>query len=131
MALGLQDKQNREKWISGMLRRVGLTEYGREWPSVLSGGQRQRVALARALVSHPRLLLLDEPLGVLDALTRIEMQQLLEKLWLEQQFTSLFILKEDSVVNVHKDKKIETLECSRVSVVGSTGIEPVTSTVSI
>lgn len=58
---------------------------------MLSGGQRQRVALARALVHRPRLLLLDEPLGALDALTRIEMQQLIERLWRELGFTALLV----------------------------------------
>jgi sulfonate transport system ATP-binding protein len=73
------------------LEQVGLADRAEDWPLVLSGGQRQRVALARALVHHPRLLLLDEPLGALDALTRIEMQQLIESIWREQGFTALLV----------------------------------------
>jgi sulfonate transport system ATP-binding protein len=75
----------------GALAQVGLADRAHDWPAVLSGGQRQRVALARALVHVPRLLLLDEPLGALDALTRIEMQRLIESLWREQGFTALLV----------------------------------------
>ena len=73
------------------LAQVGLADRAGDWPAVLSGGQRQRVALARALVHAPRLLLLDEPLGALDALTRIEMQRLIESLWQRHQFTALLV----------------------------------------
>ncbi|WP_296248297.1 aliphatic sulfonates ABC transporter ATP-binding protein [Pseudomonas sp. UBA4194] len=73
------------------LAAVGLAERANEWPAALSGGQKQRVALARALIHKPRLLLLDEPLGALDALTRIEMQQLIENLWQEHGFTVLLV----------------------------------------
>jgi sulfonate transport system ATP-binding protein len=87
VALGLPKKDN----ALNSLKQVGLEERAGEWPAVLSGGQRQRVALARALVHDPELLLLDEPLGALDALTRIEMQQLIESLWQQRGFTALLV----------------------------------------
>jgi sulfonate transport system ATP-binding protein len=70
---------------------VGLDDKRGQWPAVLSGGQKQRVALARALVSRPRVLALDEPLGALDALTRISMQRLLERVWHDQAFTAILV----------------------------------------
>src|SRR5215475_2983839 len=70
---------------------VGLDSKREQWPAALSGGQRQRVALARALVSHPRVLAFDEPLGALDALTRISMQRLLEGVWHDQGFTAILV----------------------------------------
>ncbi|GAB1579236.1 ATP-binding cassette domain-containing protein [Bordetella petrii] len=76
---------------AAVLRQVGLGERGAEWPAALSGGQKQRVALARALVHRPGLLLLDEPLGALDALTRLDMQQLIEDLWRRDRFTAVLV----------------------------------------
>jgi sulfonate transport system ATP-binding protein len=82
------------KWRDAALEAlaaVGLENRAEEWPAALSGGQKQRVALARALIHRPGLLLLDEPLGALDALTRLEMQELIESLWLSQGFTVLLV----------------------------------------
>jgi sulfonate transport system ATP-binding protein len=73
------------------LKSVGLGERAGDWPHVLSGGQKQRIALARALAHAPQFLLLDEPMGALDALTRLEMQRLIERLWRERGFTALLV----------------------------------------
>ncbi|ELY4320583.1 aliphatic sulfonates ABC transporter ATP-binding protein [Cronobacter turicensis] len=73
------------------LDEVGLADRANDWPAALSGGQKQRVALARALIHRPGLLLLDEPLGALDALTRLEMQELIVSLWREHGFTVLLV----------------------------------------
>src|SRR6185437_6378694 len=74
-----------------VLERVGLTSFARAHPHQLSGGMAQRAALARALVNGPSLLLLDEPLGQLDALTRVTMQRELLRLWEDGGFTALLV----------------------------------------
>jgi sulfonate transport system ATP-binding protein len=89
VALGLPRSRHHE--ARGVLEQVGLADRADDWPAHLSGGQRQRVALARALVHKPRLLLLDEPLGALDALTRIEMHALIERIWRANRFTALLV----------------------------------------
>ncbi|WP_196887841.1 ATP-binding cassette domain-containing protein [Rubrivivax gelatinosus] len=105
IALGLDGPDARER-ARQALAQVGLAERGGDWPAVLSGGQRQRVALARALVHRPRLLLLDEPLGALDALTRIEMQQLIERVWREHGFTALLVTHDVSEAVAMADRVI-------------------------
>jgi sulfonate transport system ATP-binding protein len=90
VALGLDGTEAKDR-ARHALAQVGLLDRAADWPAVLSGGQRQRVALARALVHAPRLLLLDEPLGALDALTRIEMHGLIERLWQRHGFTALLV----------------------------------------
>jgi sulfonate transport system ATP-binding protein len=88
------------------LHAVGLADRAAHWPAILSGGQRQRVALARALVSHPKLLLLDEPLSGLDALTRLEMQELIESVWRKEKFTAVLVTHDVSEAVALADRVI-------------------------
>jgi sulfonate transport system ATP-binding protein len=96
------------------LKEVQLAEKSKEWPSRLSGGQRQRVALARALVSRPDFLALDEPLGALDALTRISMQQLLSRVWREQGFTTILVTHDVSEA-VNLSDRVIVLDQGRIA----------------
>ncbi|WP_242040461.1 ATP-binding cassette domain-containing protein [Anabaena subtropica] len=112
VGLGLQENwRAKATWV---LEQVGLKDRAGEWPYVLSGGQRQRVALARALVSQPHLLLLDEPLGALDALTRLEMQHLIEDLWQERGFTA-FLVTHDVEEAVALADRVIVIEDGRVA----------------
>ena len=74
-----------------LLDQVGLRDFADTYPHALSGGMRQRVAIARALLHDPGLLLMDEPFGALDALTREQMRIDLEALWLRRKNTVLFV----------------------------------------
>jgi sulfonate transport system ATP-binding protein len=96
------------------LTEVGLSDKRGEWPAVLSGGQKQRVALARALVSDPRVLAFDEPLGALDALTRISMQLLLERVWRDQVFTAILVTHDVSEAVALADRVL-TIEHGLIS----------------
>lgn len=97
---------------------VGLSDRAAVWPLTLSGGQAQRVSLARALVAEPELLLLDEPFGALDALTRLSMRTLLLDLWREHRFGVLLVTHDvdeaialaDRVVVLEDGEVIYTLE---------------------
>ncbi|MDQ7820531.1 MAG: ABC transporter ATP-binding protein [Armatimonadota bacterium] len=74
-----------------LLGRMGLRGFETKYPFELSGGMRQRVAIARAIIHNPRLLLMDEPFGALDALTREQIRVDLERLWMEWRNTVLFV----------------------------------------
>ncbi len=77
--------------VDGLLARMGLSEFRDRYPRALSGGMRQRVAIARALAIDPPMLLMDEPFGALDALTRRTLQDELLRLWTEQRKSVVFV----------------------------------------
>jgi sulfonate transport system ATP-binding protein len=106
--------QDRRRLAIETLAQVGLDDRAKEWPAVLSGGQKQRVALARALVSQPRILAFDEPLGALDALTRIEMQSLIEQVWEDKGFTAI-VVTHDVTEAVTLADRVLLLDAGRVA----------------
>jgi nitrate ABC transporter ATP-binding subunit len=81
----------KKQTVSDLLEMVGLTEAADKKPSQLSGGMKQRVAIARALAIRPQILILDEPFGALDAITKEELQEELLKIWREYRVTVLMI----------------------------------------
>ena len=94
VALGLEAQgtiRSEGHRVDEAIRLVGLSGFEKAWPHQLSGGMAQRVALARALVNRPNVLLLDEPLGKLDSLTRLAMQTELVRLWQQTGLTAVLV----------------------------------------
>lgn len=93
--LGLEvkvaDKRKRREIAEEYIELVGLSIFKKHHPAQLSGGMQQRVALARALAVDPDILLMDEPLGALDAMTRMNMQDEIQRLWQEKKKTIVFV----------------------------------------
>jgi len=110
VGLGLEGKRsgngNREQIVREHLELVGLTGYEKAYPGQLSGGMAQRAAIARALVNRPEILLLDEPLGALDALTRMYMQKELEKIWRREAGVTMIMITHDVEEAVYLSDKV-------------------------
>ncbi len=83
--------KHKSEEVSAFIELVGLKGFEKAYPHALSGGMAQRAALARALVNHPKVLLLDEPLGALDAFTRMNLQDELLRIWQDRGTTIVFV----------------------------------------
>ena len=92
LGLGLKtEKKQLSMEVEAILKKVDLSGFGKHYPRQVSGGMSQRASIARALLRKPEILLLDEPLGALDALTRFNMQSELEKIWLYNKTTMIMV----------------------------------------
>lgn len=92
VGFGIPDMQsNKNELIQKYIELVGLKGFEKSYPSQLSGGMSQRAAIARALINHPKILLMDEPFGALDAMTRINMQEEILRIWKQEKITIIMV----------------------------------------
>lgn len=111
IAFGISKKvSNSEKkeLVHEQLELVGLSNFARAYPGQLSGGMKQRISIARALINKPKILLLDEPFGALDAMTRINMQQEILKIW-EKEKTTMILVTHDIDEAVYLGNRVVVL----------------------
>ena len=92
-------RRKRHELAMEYLEKLGLTPWAKHFPNEMSGGQKQRVAIARALITHPRIILADEPTGALDSKTSVEVMQLLKQLNQEEGITIIVVTHESGVAN--------------------------------
>lgn len=97
-------RRKRNQMAMQYLEKVGLTDWAEHYPNELSGGQKQRVAIARALITHPRILLADEPTGALDSKTSLEVMQMLKEL--HRQGLTIVVVTHESGVAYQTEKII-------------------------
>ena len=92
-------RRKRHQLAMEYLDRLGLAQWAGHYPNELSGGQKQRVAIARALITHPDIILADEPTGALDSKTSVEVMQLLKRLNTDEGMTIVVVTHESGVAN--------------------------------
>jgi putative ABC transport system ATP-binding protein len=92
-------RKERHRQAMEYLEKMGLTDWAEHFPNEMSGGQKQRVAIARALITHPRIILADEPTGALDSKTSLEVMELLQKVNAEENVTIIVVTHESGVAN--------------------------------
>ncbi|MDR0733487.1 MAG: ABC transporter ATP-binding protein [Dysgonamonadaceae bacterium] len=119
IAVGLKARhtyKEKKSLVPEYIRLVGLTGFAKSYPHELSGGMMQRVAIARALINEPKALLLDEPLGALDAFTRIELQNTIRRIWSETGTTIVLVTHDvDEAIYLSDRIAIMTARPGRIS----------------